>query len=778
MRRSRWWDVPAVLLLAVALLTAGGRLVATEWVDELAIVHTFVFLGLAAGLALGLSLFSPGVAGIFALLYGLFVVPWELGRTVGQISQDALWSDRLVVLANRLVHTVNQFAQQEPVYDPILFLFTMAVLAWALSVHAGYTLTRRASPWRVILPPGLAALLIHVSDPYRPRGIWYLAAYFLFSLLLVARLTFLQLRRRWVEDETRIPPLVGLDLSFSIAAVVVVVIFLAWTVPAMADVFPAARRIWDRATSPLEARTEKLFASLRRQGATITASDYYGDDFSLGRGRELSDALVASVQASVAPSPVRYYWRARVYDRYGDGKWSTGALTSTQRVDARVGEFEFPELEGRRTMTFTFTSSEPMVTLYVAPQPRWISRRVEVDLAQNPDGTADIASIHATPPMEAGGTYRVRSSVADMTISELREAGTDYPQWIMDRYLELPEGVTVRTRELAEQIAEDQDTAYDVVAAVTRYLRNNIRYTETITDTIAADQEPLDWFLFDGQVGFCNYYASSEVILLRAVGVPARLAVGFAEGEHQSGTNTFLVYERNAHAWPEVYFPGFGWVEFEPTVSQDPIRRPLGEIETEDEGRLRVPTGGDTEDRWRERLADLEGLDEIGPGGAVPTPSASPWERARELIWVAAVLVGLILIVLIWRTQKRARKLPPFPVLLEIGVRRIGWNPPAVLRRWAQRARLSPLERAYGEITRALTRLGAPPSPADTAAERAVSLTGFLPLGAGQTHALLAQYEAAIYSPHRIVGDDAQDAARTIRRLSWRLKLQRLLPWD
>jgi len=774
-RSRRWWDAPAALLLLVALLTASGRLIATEWVDHLNLVETLVFLGVAAGLALGQSIFPPVLAFTFGLLYGLFFVPWQVLINVGQLSDDALWSDRLVVLANRLLNALQLFAQQDPVQDPVLFLFAVGALAWALSIHAGYSLTRRGHPWRIILPTGAAVLMIHTSDLYRPRGIWYLAGYLLFSLLLLARLTFLQLRSQWQEDQARIPPLVGLDLSYVIVAAAAVLILLAWTVPTMADVLPTAKRLWERATDPWEERMDKLFASLDRRGATIVAADYYSDDFPLGRGRELSDALVASVQAPSEGPFVRYYWRARVYDHYADGRWSTAALTQTERVGAGTFDFDFPELEARRTVTLTVTSAEPMKTLYVAPQPRWASRPVEVDLAENPDGTVDVAALHAAPLVGAGESYQVRSSVTAVTISQLRDAGTDYPEWVTERYLELPDSITPRTRQLAEDIAGDRENAYGKVAALTRYLRDNIRYTETITSTPSRDQEPLDWFLFDLKVGFCNYYASSEVVLLRSLGIPARLAVGFSAGEHQLGTNTYLVYERNAHAWPEVYFPGLGWVEFEPTVSQDPIIRPLGQIETEDERNLRVPPGGDTEDRWRERLAELEGLDEIAPGEGVPTDSRSLLDRLGSPYLLAGVLLVVILFLLVRRTSRRIEL--PFPVLLERGVRRIGWSPPSFLRRWARRALLRPLEKAYVEVDRALVRLDASPRPADTPAERAAALARVLPAASGPSNLLLAEYQAATYSPRSPSIHGAREAARTIRKLSWMAKLRKLVGW-
>jgi len=774
MRERRWWDSTAAALLMIALLMATGRLMATEWVEHLNVVYTLVILGTAAGLALGQSTYHPAMVLLLGATYGVFMVPWQLGRTIAHLSDDALWGDRMVVLAGRLIHTLVRFVQQEPVHDPALFLFAMAGLGWTLSVHAAYALTRRASPWRVILPPGLAVLLIQTSDPYRARGIWYLAGYFLFALLLVARVTFLRLRRDWEADQARIPPLVGLDLSYAMAGIAVVLILLAWSVPTMADALPTARAIWDRATAPLERRSEKLFASLRRQGPTITAADYYGEDFALGRGRELTDALVASVQAPPPPSGMRYYWRARAYDRYEDGRWQTEALTSTEQIRPGERTLRFPPLDGRRTLTFTFTSPDPLMTLYVPPQPQAVSRRARFDLAINPDGTVDVASVHASPPLAAGETYVVRSSVSDMTISQLRDAGTVYPEWITERYLEVPATVTQRTRDLAAAIAGEADTPYDAVAAVTRYLRANIEYSETITETRSADQDPLDWFLFDARVGFCNYYASSEVMLLRLMGIPARLAVGFAQGERQRGTNTYVVLEKNAHAWPEVYFPGLGWVEFEPTVSEDPIRRPLGEIESEDGGRLRVPPGGDTEDRWRERLAELEGMDDLVSGEGVLTSSPGSWLTRRPLIWAGVGLSGLALIVLAVRMRRRQR-MPALPVLIESGLRRVGWRPPKFLQRWAHWTRMTPLERAYAEIDRALDRLGAGAAAADTAAERAAALSSHLPEGCAPVSLLLNHYHLDVYGRQTMTFDGVEEAARALRRLSWRRRLAQLV---
>ena len=257
-----------------------------------------------------------------------------------------------------------------------------------------------------------------------------------------------------------------------------------------------------------------------------------------------------------------------------------------------------PEYEKRATSTFNITTHFPIQNLQTPTQPVWISRPADAHYAVNADGSIDLSHLKADPVLLAGDTYRVDASLTTASQSELREAGTDYPSWVTARYLQVPDTITPRTIELAESIAEGLDNPYDITQAVTDFLRTSLKYSDTVPGP-PAGQEPLDWVLFDHKQAFCNYYASAEIIMLRSLGIPARMAVGYAEGERvsiggidevpnldsvgpnipqeiESEGDIFTVRHKDAHAWPEVYFPNIGWVEFEPTVSQQPIIRPMG----------------------------------------------------------------------------------------------------------------------------------------------------------------------------------------------------------
>ncbi len=173
--------------------------------------------------------------------------------------------------------------------------------------------------------------------------------------------------------------------------------------------------------------------------------------------------------------------------------------------------------------------------------------------------------------------------------------------------------MTQRTLDLAERIARPFDNPYDIAVAVTNYLRNNIRYSDTVPAP-PAGQDPVDWVLFDLKQGFCNYYATAEIVLLRAVGIPARWAVGYAQGEFDPTESSYQVRQRDAHSWPEVYYPGVGWVEFEPTLSQPVLDRPLGDPLAEDENQNAFnPNNPDANPALQDNQDFVRGLEEV-PG--------------------------------------------------------------------------------------------------------------------------------------------------------------------
>jgi transglutaminase-like putative cysteine protease len=789
LRPNRWWDWPAVLLLIAAIYIAATRLNATGWTDELNLVQTVALLGVIAGLAFGKSTFSPGTVRFFAFVYGAFAVFWQLGLTLGQ---GVFWPERMISIGNRLLIILDQIFQQKPVIDNLFFNLLMASLFWILSVYAGYSLTRHGNPWPAILPIGFTMIVIQAYDSFLPVRTWFLAGFIFLALLLIARMHFVKLQFRWRNTGTYLPPYVSIDsLRLGLITTVIIVLF-AWTVPAVASAVPQAEQVWLNATRPwldVRNRLSNVFYSLQASVGVVT--DFYGETLPLGRGNPLSDTTIMTIEALPRPSSnVRYYWRSRVYDTYDNG-WSS-SLPATDFISPDEFDLNLPEYKKRANTNFSITTHFPIQNLQTPSQPVWVSRPADAFYAVNADGSVDLSHLKANPILRSGDTYQVEASLTAASQSELREAGSDYPSWVTARYLQLPETITPRTLELAETLAAVHDNPYDITQAITDFLRTNLEYSDTVPSP-PGDQEPIDWVLFDHKQAFCNYYASAEIVMLRSLGIPARLAVGYAEGERTSlggiedvptlgpdGQNIpqdiqitsdiFTVRHKDAHAWPEVYFPNIGWVEFEPTVSQQPIIRPVGLLSETSPPPPPNSQLNDLQERARRRLNELSALNNSAPGATLGSLLIDP-----TLIILSLVIILIISIILLVRRFRIKRGSPPIPVQLESSLQRIGIKSPKFLVRWARISSLSPLSRAYLELNRALSRLGQQPNLADTPSERGTDLVQILPVAKKPVQSIIVPYQNSIYGNQTSEYNEAQLAGKEIRKLSYLARFQRFL---
>jgi hypothetical protein len=193
---------------------------------------------------------------------------------------------------------------------------------------------------------------------------------------------------------------------------------------------------------------------------------------------------------------------------------------------------------------------------FLAPRPRSLSgdyRMITVD-----DGGA----VYNGAREHAIGSYRATSDIGQTAPEELRHATAETPPRIAIQYLQLP-ALDPRLPQLAHDITAHAPTAYDKAEAIESYLQKQYAYTLRLPDT--PQRDPVAHFLFERKAGHCEYFASSMVLLLRTLGIPARIVNGFHSGEFNSVTGSYIVRGRDAHSWVEAYFPGYGWITFDPT---------------------------------------------------------------------------------------------------------------------------------------------------------------------------------------------------------------------
>jgi len=163
--------------------------------------------------------------------------------------------------------------------------------------------------------------------------------------------------------------------------------------------------------------------------------------------------------------------------------------------------------------------------------------------------------------------YSVYSTPTRLHEQERTGAAFAYPAHVRKQFLQLPP-VSQPVVSLAREVVRQAKTPYEMAAAVERHLRETYRYSLDVGT--AVSESPIDDFLFTRKTGYCEHYATAMVVMLRILGIPARLATGFLRGEWNEFGQYYTVRQRDAHAWVEVFFPRSGWMTFDPTPSVPP----------------------------------------------------------------------------------------------------------------------------------------------------------------------------------------------------------------
>ncbi|AGB38261.1 transglutaminase TgpA family protein [Natronococcus occultus] len=319
-------------------------------------------------------------------------------------------------------------------------------------------------------------------------------------------------------------------------------------------------------------------------------------------------------------SDERSYWRTGVYDRFAGDEWvRSGPLSEYD------GSIDGPPGEGE-TVTQRVTAETELGVLPGAAQ--------QVELEGPPTRHAEVSSHGQPQPADtlvAGDEYAVESVVVDPDPDELRAAGTDDPEHVTEDhdYLQLPEDTSDEFEARAAELTADADTRYDAAVAIEDYLRSSKSYS------LDVEQPPgnvAEEFLFEMDEGYCVYFATSMVQLLRAEEIPARYATGYTEGQ-EIDDGEYVVRGLDAHAWVEVYFPDHGWVAFEPTpgdaredVHNDRLEdaREDGHDDVDTEDSEDVPVSDDEAENESEAESDDEpdGTDDA-PDGTDDAPDGT-----------------------------------------------------------------------------------------------------------------------------------------------------------
>lgn len=279
------------------------------------------------------------------------------------------------------------------------------------------------------------------------------------------------------------------------------------------------------------------------------------------------------------------YWGTSSFDRYtGDGWVRTGEAES---YEGRLEEPPGTTVEVEQTIT----AETDLDAIPAAYKPVSVGGRTARSAQVDAEGR-----IQPGTTIPEGESVEVESEALVATPEELRAAGTDYPAGIEERYTQLPESTPDRVGELTDEIRTEAgaDNPYDTARAVERYLEESKEYSLTVE---RPEGDVADAFLFEMDAGYCVYYATTMVAMLRSQGVPARFVTGYGPGERVS-QDEWVVRGQDAHAWVQVYVPDHGWVRFDPTPSAERSEaRSVRLTEARNEGEAGVDTNRTAPDR-------------------------------------------------------------------------------------------------------------------------------------------------------------------------------------
>jgi transglutaminase-like putative cysteine protease len=257
---------------------------------------------------------------------------------------------------------------------------------------------------------------------------------------------------------------------------------------------------------------------------------------------------------------------------------------------------------------------EPIGTnvFFLAPWGRSVSGEYRMLSADSGGAVYDIDSQHAI------SRYEAESELPTSSAEDLRGSRRDYPPQVAATYLRLPP-LDPRIPRLAAQVAGTGVSSYDQALAVEQYLRTHFGYTLQLPRT--AVKEPLANFLFERKQGHCEYFASSMAVMLRTLGIPSRVVNGFRSDEFNDLTGNYVVRAKDAHAWVEAYFPGYGWQTFDPTPAGSG-GKPQGWRRIE----LYLDAAASF---WREWVVNYDSSHQYVLGQAALSGTRGLWERAR-----------------------------------------------------------------------------------------------------------------------------------------------------
>ena len=610
-------------------------------------------------------------------------------------------------------------------------LLVLGLIVWASGQFAAYAVFGHRRPLDAVVVLGLL-LVANMALTARDQ-LPYLVLFSVAALFLLVRFhTFDEqadwLRRR-IGDPSAISSLYLRGGTVFIAAAVVGSLVLT-NVAASAPLAGA----WTDFGARVIDWSRSVARFLPESGSGRSIGPAFGDTARIGGSWTTNDTVALTIEIAPTEQEVPYL-AAVVYDQFELTGWTRSESTLVSRAigeDLLGGTGDAVLEAGRREVTISVKPAVAREQVFVPEMPVAIDQSVSVRLVGEDGYLAGLERSASSERYTVTALAPADEQNGGPTENRLRVAGTDYPAEIVELYGKdtVPDGALGPNSLdlLAEIVATAAPNPYDL-AKTTRDLLldpGRFRYDTDISDEDCRNLSTVECFATI-KAGFCEYYATTMAVLLRELGIPARFVEGFLPGERDLASGTSTVRNSDAHAWVQVYFPGYGWIDFDPTggsvgqlaplPSGRPESSPTASASSRPGGSIVAPT----------RPVEREEPDN-GGGGVTTTPTGSAGPLIAMTVLLAIVVVAIAAVA--WQRGPRG------PVSAD---------------------------GAYGSVARLASRFGFGPRPNQTVYEFAGALGDALPSVRPELETV-ARAKVEVAYGGRTLGDDRLLGLRAAHR--------------
>jgi Transglutaminase-like superfamily/TgpA N-terminal domain/Domain of unknown function (DUF4129) len=646
----------SLVLLAIVSYSTIWCVQAVGWVDHLGVLSLTTALGLLAGvLAAKQYRFSRWLLHITAFVLSLLLAFWQ--------TVDSFYAGRVANFINGVQHWLSSVTIGGTGDVDAIFFFFIVALSFILAYTSAWLVYRTRAPWLMIVANAVVLLinLSNVSDGY----IIFLIVFLIASLLLLLRFNLYESMRRWKRQGLRYAEDLGWDVMQAGALISIGILIFSWILPG-SYMNPTVSQLWNLSSNPWTQIQNTWNRVISTSGGSNPANrGNFRDSLSLGGNPNLTNEVVFNVQFANSQDNTQYI-TSLSYDTYNGAAWTvgpvdTGAIKANQAFSSGADmthvvmqKISVVNPPGEQSPYLLGASDIVSVNLPAKVQTNQASSKIDW---QGQNGY-----------LVAGQNYTVTSNVSSADEQTLRSVPmpADAPQFpagyegsavpvtyyypaVVDTYTQLPK-LDPRIIALAKSLTRGKTTMYDKVVALESYLRSNYSYNVNIHRP--SGEEGVAWFLFDNpnRDGFCNYFSSAMTVMARSLGIPARVAVGYTHGTYDAKHKENIIRGTDAHSWTQVYFAGYGWINFEPSASFAQFTRPLpSEFPSAGAGGSSSANGGITPPvNPSHRLTRGDSSDNSGTGTGTGTATGPSLGRALGSL-ILLILFALLLFSLWWR---------------------------------------------------------------------------------------------------------------------------------